>query len=555
MAGEMRYTKDNPPDFRPAFATRDSWERRAAHLRRRTAIALGLATPPDRPPIRATVHGRTLHDGYSVEKVFFASRPGVYVTGNLYRPAKPRAGKCPAVMHPYGHWPDGRFIWMGDEKIDAALANGSELFRSAARSPLQACNATFARMGCIVFQYDMLGYCDSTQFLHGEGFNDARAVQRLQNHMGLQTWNSIRALDFVTALPDVDPDRIAVGGASSGGTQTLLLGVMDDRPKAMFIAGMIGMNMQGGCPCENAPLLRLETNNVELCATLAPRHVFCSGATGDWTHDADRRGIPELKHIYQLYDAVDRIDGNVLDWPHNFNAHTRADFYAFVDRALALESAEAMVERAFDPIPPDQLSVFDADHPRPRDEATIDSIRESYRPGVSATELLESWIGDIEPLAIDLEVAEGATVEIREVARASGRCFLRSRAAGPSREIRLAELEPITVLKDKPAWFDYVFNRPAILDRAREVIAIALGIRAKAEAPLALVADRASSPLACVVAAARPGLFDAVEVELDGFDFDAIEALDDWRLLPGVLACGGVEGLIRAAHPTTFNRK
>lgn len=545
----MRYTKDNPPDFRPAFATRDAWEIRATHLRRRTAIALGLANPPEREPIRATVHGRIACDGYTIEKVFFASMPGVYVTGNLYRPAKAQ-GKCPVVLHPYGHWPEGRFIWMSDEKVEASLANGSELRRSSARSPLQACNATFARMGCIVFQYDMLGYCDSKQFTHAQGFDDAEAVLRSQGHMGLQTWNSIRALDFVCAQPDADADRIAVGGASSGGTQTLLLGIMDDRPKAMFIAGMIGMNMQGGCPCENAPLLRLGTNNVELCAALAPRHVFCSGATGDWTHDSDRRGLPELKHIYQLYDAVDRVDGNVLPWPHNFNAHTRRDFYAFVDRAFGLNAGDTKIEREFEPIPPDQLGVFDEAHPRPSNEASIESIRQDWRPSVSVKEMLDAWIGEVSPRAIELAVVDEVVIELHNVTRASGVCAVQSRAGGPCHEIALGEIEPITILKDKPAWFDYVFNLPAILDRAREILAIALGVKAKTGASLTLRADRTSSVLACIVCASHPGLFESARVSLDGFEFDQISSVEDDRLFPGALACGGIRTLIEAAHPT-----
>lgn len=545
----MRYTKDNPSDFKPAFATRAAWEARAAHLRRRTAIALGLANMPDRPPVRATIHGKIERDGYTVEKVFFASMPGVYVTGNLYRPAKSQAERCPVVLHPYGHWPEGRFIWMSDEKVDESLAKGSERLRCSARSSLQACNVTFARMGCVVFQYDMLGYCDSKPFPHAQGFDDAEAILRSQGHMGLQTFNSVRALDFVTALPDVDAERIAVGGASSGGTQTLLLGIMDDRPKAMFIAGMIGMNMQGGCPCENAPLLRLETNNVELCATLAPRHVFCSGATGDWTHDADRRGLPELKHIYQLFDAVDRVDGNVLPWPHNFNAHTRADFYAFVDRAFGLDSGEAKIEREFEPITPAQLSVFDEVHPRPADEASLETIRNTWRPRVAAKELLDAWLGEIEPREIDIPASDQVTIELHAVARASGTCSVRTRA-GHLCHIELAEIEPITVLKDKPAWFDYVFNRPAVFDRAREILAIALGVRARTNASLALVADRVSSVVAAVVCAARPGLFASARIDLNGFEFDQITVFDDERLFPGALACGGMTALIDAARPT-----
>lgn len=551
----MRYHTNNPPDFKPAYATREAWLRRSDALRRRTAIALGLATMPDRPPVSATIHGRMERDGYTVEKVYFPAMPGVYVTGNLYRPANARAKSCPVVLHPYGHWPEGRFNWQSDEKIDDALAKGAERLRSSARSPLQACNVTFARMGCVVFHYDMLGYCDSKQVVHAQGFDDAEAVMRSQGQMGLQTFNSIRALDFVSALPEVDAERIAVGGASSGGTQTLMLGIMDDRPRALFIAGMIGMNMQGGCPCENAPLLRLDSNNVELCATLAPRHVFCSGAKGDWTHDADVRGLPELKQIYGFFGAADRIDGNVLNWPHNFNAHTRADFYALVDRALKLNAGGATIEREFEPIPPAELRVFDETHPRPTDEMDIPTVRERWRPRVDVKELLGAWIGAVEPNSIGFEVVAATTIQLRNVARASGTCSIQSRAGGPCHEMALVGIEPIHLLKDKPAWFDYVFNRPAVIDRARQIIAIALSIKSKTDAPLQLIADASSSVVAAVVCAARPGLFDVATLDLKRFEFDQIAAVEDERLFPGALACGGIKALLEAAHPTRIELK
>ena len=110
-----------------------------------------------------------------------------------------------------------------------------------ARSPLQANCAMLARMGCVVFQYDMVGYCDSQAIPHRQGFLDAQAVLRLQSFMGLQTWNSIRAVDFVLSLPEVDPDRIAVTGASSGGTQTIALSIVDPRIAAAFPAVMVSM--------------------------------------------------------------------------------------------------------------------------------------------------------------------------------------------------------------------------------------------------------------------------------------------------------------------------
>src|ERR1051325_10436318 len=112
--------------------------------------------------------------------------------------------------------------------------------------------------------------------------------------MGLQTWNSIRALDFVTSLPDVDASRIGVTGASGGGTQTFILCAVDPRPAVEFPAVMVSTAMQGGCTCENASLLRIHTGNIEFAALFAPKPQGMTCAN-DWTKEMSTKGFPELK--------------------------------------------------------------------------------------------------------------------------------------------------------------------------------------------------------------------------------------------------------------------
>ncbi len=238
-------------------------------------------------PLNAVVHGLVDRPEYTVERVLFESIPGHFVTGSLYRP-KPethpvaaRDGKRPVVLCPHGHWNDGRFHDQGEAAARREIAIGSERFEHEGRFPLQARCVQLARMGCIVFHYDMEGYADSVQLAHRTdtdtplntperwGFFSTRAEAHLQNKMGLQSWNSIRAIDFVTSLPGVDPTRIAVTGASGGGTQTFMLGALDDRPAVLFPAVMVSTAMQGGCTCENAPLLRIGAGNIDLAARSA----------------------------------------------------------------------------------------------------------------------------------------------------------------------------------------------------------------------------------------------------------------------------------------------
>src|SRR5205814_9677465 len=135
---------------------------------------------------------------------------------------------------------------------------------AGARYPTRARCALLARMGCVVFHYHMVGYADSKQIDHRAGFTDPEAELRLQNFMGLQTWNSLRALDFLLSLPDVDPARVGCTGASGGGTQTFMLCGIDDRVTAAFPAVMVSTAMQGGCVCENCSYLRVGSGNIEL---------------------------------------------------------------------------------------------------------------------------------------------------------------------------------------------------------------------------------------------------------------------------------------------------
>lgn len=368
-----RCSKDRPAGFDANFADRAAWEKRRNTLRQQALVALGLWPMPPRTPLNPVIHCSIDRDAYTVEKVFFASLPGHYVSGNLYRP-KGRAGKLPAVLCPYGHWPDGRFIWRTDAEIRGEIDSGAEKTPQAARSPLQARCAMLARMGCVVFHYDMVGYGDSRKIEHPLGFTDTESVLRLQSFMGLQTWNSIRAVDFVLSLPEVDEKRIAVTGASSGGTQTIALSLADQRLAAVFPVVMVSMNMQGGCVCENAPLYRVGTNNVELAALCAPTPQGVAAAK-DWTEDFETRGLPQMKAIYRLYGADDRIEGRFFPYPHNYNLHSRQMMYGFFNKHLKLGWPEPVEEKPFEPIPPAQLSVYDAAHPVPSDATDAAGVR------------------------------------------------------------------------------------------------------------------------------------------------------------------------------------
>ncbi|MCL4195600.1 MAG: acetylxylan esterase, partial [Thermoguttaceae bacterium] len=356
--------------------TPNQWAGRAARLKRQLEVATGLWPMPTATPANAVIHGRIDRDGYTVEKVYFESFPGHFVTGNLYRPTG-RKGKLPGVLCPHGHWANGRFDDAGENQIKQDIASGAERFDPSGRYPLQARCATLARLGCIVFHYDMVGYADSLQLEHRTGvrqsmntsenwgFFSPQAEARLQTIMGLQTYNSIRALDWLTSLPDVDPQRIGVTGASGGGTQTFILSAIDPRVAVSFPAVMVSTAMQGGCTCENSCYLRVGTGNVEIAALFAPKPLGMTAAD-DWTKDMPTRGWPELREHYRMLDAEDHVSlAALIQFPHNYNYQSRSAMYQWLNRHLHLGHPEPVVEPDFEPIPPAELTVWDAEHPKP----------------------------------------------------------------------------------------------------------------------------------------------------------------------------------------------
>lgn len=348
-------------------ADKQQWTSRAQALRQQVLLAAGLWPLPEKCPLNPVIHGRIDRDDYTVEKVFFQSYPGFYVTGNLYRP-KGKPGPFPAVLCPHGHWADGRFYHTPDKEVQKQLGDGLEKDPDAARYPLQARCANLAKLGCVVFHYDMVGYADADpqHFPHRATFRDIESDLYAINILGLQTWDSIRALDFVCSLPDVDQSRLACTGASGGGTQTFLLMAIEDRLSAAAPVCMISAgDHQGGCVCENASYLRLFTDNVELAATFAPRPFIHPTATGDWTARFMEEGYPQIQAVYRLFGATDNVQAVRFTAGHNYNRNSRQAVYNFFNQHLKLGHPQPIVEQKFTPIEPKDLSVFDAQHPRP----------------------------------------------------------------------------------------------------------------------------------------------------------------------------------------------
>jgi dienelactone hydrolase len=360
-AVDQRYTAYRHGDMHfefPCYETLAAWEARAAWLREHIRVVLGLWPPPERDPLRARIHGRITYDDYVVEKVTFESWPGFLCTGNLYKP-KAISGPVPGILNPHGHAKNGRLTHSDSMSIRARCI-------------------TFARMGMLAFSYDMVGYHDSLQ-VPRHRFATPRGALWGIHPLALQTWNSVRAIDFLQSLAEVDPDRIGCTGASGGGTQTFMVTAIDPRIKIAAPVNMVSAHMQGGCVGENAPGLRTDTYNVEIAALAAPRPLLLVSATGDWTVNTPEVEYPAIRSIYQLYDADDRLAWAQEDAEHNYNAESRHHVYRWFARWFLGDVNQAPAEEAPFIVEPDErLRIFPSGElppGLPKGEMLADTLR------------------------------------------------------------------------------------------------------------------------------------------------------------------------------------
>ncbi len=362
--------------------TKAEWDVRADFVRRQVLVSQGLWPMPTKTPLNAVIHGKIDLPEYTIEKVYFESVPGLYVTGNLYRP-KNVTGKVPVVLFSHGHWQNARLSYESDSNLLREISTGEERFERGGRSRFQSMCVQLARMGCVVWQWDMLSDSDAIQIprevVHGFakqrpemntlknwGLFSPQAEANLQSIMGLQTLNAVRSMDFVLSLPEVDPARTAMTGASGGGTQTMLLAAVDPRLQLSFPAVMVSTAMQGGCTCENACLLRVNSGNIEFAALFAPKPQGMTSAN-DWTKEMATKGFPELKQLYTFLGAPNNVMLHRGEhFPHNYNAVSRSGFYTWLNKHFKLGHQEPVIERDFEPLSKAELTVWNAEHPAPK---------------------------------------------------------------------------------------------------------------------------------------------------------------------------------------------
>lgn len=294
------------------------WSYHVDSMRVQIRKGMELDVFPARTPLNPKYRNKKTLDGYTVESVVFESLPGFFVTGNLYKPAGDNKKKSLAViLSPHGHFPEpgdyARFM-----------------------KDMQMGSAAMARMGAVVFAYDMVGWGESIQLPH-----------TFSKVLAFQTWNSIRVVDFLLSLPEADPKRVAVTGASGGGTQTFMLAALDERVKVSVPVVMVSSHFFGGCSCESGMPVHKNGNtvysNAEIACAIAPKPMLFISDGDDWTKNNPTVEYPFAKSIYRLYNKESLIENvHFEDEGHDYGKNKRQATYKFLAKHLGLKMENIM---------------------------------------------------------------------------------------------------------------------------------------------------------------------------------------------------------------------
>ena len=249
-------------------------------------------------------------DGYTVQNFALETLPGLYVNGSIYSPAS--KGKHAVILCPNGHWAGGRY-------------NSDEQTRFS----------TLARMGAVCVSYDLFGWGESALQVTGTAHRTSAA------HI-IQIMNGISILDYMLTRKDVDPKRVGANGGSGGGSQVVLLSVLDDRFTAACPTVNLASHFDGGCPCESGMPIQLAaggTCNPELMATFAPKPVCVISDGGDWTASVPTLEYPYLQRMYGFYNAANKVSNvHLSNEKHDFGVNKRAAVYQFFASVFNLDS-------------------------------------------------------------------------------------------------------------------------------------------------------------------------------------------------------------------------
>ena len=316
------------------YNNKEQWEARRDTLRTEVRKRLGIDALTSQCVIEKNEFGPVRkHDGYTVQNFRLSTVNGHTVCGSIYSPVAlswkkgkldrdgvRKSGKYPLIVCPNGHFNGGRY-----------------------NADLQKRYATLARMGAVCVSYDLWGWGESEDEVGAEAHHTSEA------HV-IQAFNGLRILNLLSSHKDIDPQRIGVNGGSGGGTQSVLLSVLDDRFSVSCPVVSMSSWFDGGCPCESGMPIQLSgggTCNAELAAIFAPKPMMVVSDGGDWTSTTPELEFPYLQRIYGFYGKQNQVRNvHLPNERHDFGPNKRQAVYDFFIDVFGLDRSKLNEEKA-----------------------------------------------------------------------------------------------------------------------------------------------------------------------------------------------------------------
>lgn len=316
---------------------------------------------PERTPLKVRKTGGFTRPGYSLEKLVYESRPGVFVSANLYIPS---AGKppYPGILFQMGHSAQGK-----------------------AYPSYQKCCQGLARLGYLVLAFDPMGQGERINYPDASGTNtrlasvddehDVPGKQLLligDTASRHQVWDAIRSLDYLASHPLVDPARLASTGQSGGATLTMLLACVDARLSAAVVSS--GNTENFACKDFDPPgstddaeqdlvgSAPVGFDRWDLLYPLAPKPLLVLVSQHDFfgTYSprylsSGREEYEKLARVYQILGKPDHLQWQDTPLPHGLTYSLRLDTYNWFERWL--KQSDRKIEKE-PPVEPEAESVL-----------------------------------------------------------------------------------------------------------------------------------------------------------------------------------------------------
>ena len=314
-------------------------------------------------------------EGYLVKNIFYQSRPGLYVTGNLYIPDG--EGPFPGVICMHGHWEQGKLA----ERV-------------------QARGHTLSKNGYVCLVVDAFGSGERST-VHGEyeyhgGMLGASLMNIGETLMGAQVVDNMRGVDLLSSMDFVDSSKIGATGASGGGNQTMWLGALDERVAAVVPVVSVGTFESyicgNNCVCELLPDGLTFTEESGVLALIAPRALKICNCLKDsnptFYPSEMLRSLTETRKVFRSYQADENLSYQIFNLPHGYWPEIREAMLGWFDFHLkGIGHGAPKEETAFESLPEEELMVF---RKGKRDKKVISIAEYCIAEGTSLKESLQT---------------------------------------------------------------------------------------------------------------------------------------------------------------------